>query len=192
MVASKCHSTWHRCNKRRGHIVNTFDDVGLDLQKLEMLSCLPIPKCPGRSWPREGRMVVSIFSAFTHKKTPLFTASAYESFPSDRVPGAHSGRTPWGPFLQLPLTFPSGLSPAVLTTDAVCQSPARGHWEHLPRCLSQTRYGHRCWHLVTSSPQPDLIALYMSLPKDTSGDIGGWEGTGPGAQTHFHISHWKG
>lgn len=49
----------------------------------------------------------------------------------------------------------------------------------LPRCLSQPRYDHRCWHPVTSSPPPDLIALYILLPKDTSGDVKDWEGTGP-------------
>lgn len=76
-----------------------------------------------------------------------------------------------GGFSQLPLTFPSAFELAVLMTDALCQSPPRGHGENLTRCLSQSRYSHWCWHLVTASPWPDLIGLYMSLPKETSGDI---------------------
>ena len=96
--------------------------------------------------------------------------------------------SPWqeacGPFSQLHFTFLSAFCPSVLVTDAFCQSPPRGHRESLPRCPSQSRYSCRCWHFLTASAWPDLIGLYMSLPKKISGVIRGQEGL-PGAPAHF-------
>lgn len=77
-------------------------------------------------------------------------------------------------------------------TDVVCQSPARGHWERLPRCLSQPRYGHGCWHPVTSSPQLDLIALYLCCPKTHQEPSEAEKGLVPGAQVHLPVRQQEG
>lgn len=155
---------------------NVFDDVGEDLQKTETLEPTHIlsPATGGcRPW-RNGEclaVALCLLCAGNHHLCLHLGRS-----PCWRCPRGLGWQEAWGAYSQLSLTFPSAFSPSLLVTDAICQSPPGGHGESLPRCLSHCSYSHRCWHLVTASPQPDLIGLYMSLPKKTSGDIGGREG----------------
>ena len=117
----------------------------------------------GHSPRREERQALT--PCLLWKATPFCCLHLAVRSPHWQCPRGSQWQEAWGAFSELPLTFPSAFSMTVLVTDAVCLSPPRGHGESLPRCLSHSRYSHGCWHLVTASPWPDLIGLYMSLPK---------------------------